>query len=206
MGTRTLSKTEALAEIRAKNDTGGHIQTVINLDAFKARLLKLVGRACNKNAARPVLCGVKVEEGHMVAADGFRMHAVKIEAGTFPQGIQGIKLLDKIPTKGDYILYDLENGHTFPDVVQIMPVRQPVFEIAVNAQFLVDFCADCADYVTLRFYGETYPIEIFGTVENPEGEDVSTYALVMPTKSNGRELWRPYSPARYVKNAENGAK
>jgi len=119
------------------------------------------------------------------ATDGRRYHAANIQLET-----EGLLAYDKPGP----VLRAREGAGTFPNFGQIIPSEDPSMTIILNARFLRDALQGLEDFVTLRLYGETRPIEIMGHAKVRRWEAApETYALIMPLSPKaGAATWRPH--------------
>jgi len=154
----------------------------LELDRDDNKTMKWLKKAVSKDAARLALQAVNNENGHLEAVDGFRLHATNaIE--NFPEGLHGI---DAVTGKtGNWIVQSLEKV-TFPDTSQIVPDKEPILEIGINPQYLIDALSgfDKGETVKLTFYSPNHPMEVSGEEK---------YAMIMPAnldQYNG-DHWKP---------------
>ena len=151
----------------------------IKINKHNSKVLKWLQSAASKSDYRLALMGINVDE-NLTAVDGHRVHITQTtDIVELPKGLRDY---GKIPASG--IIEEPEAiDDKFPDVMQIVPREEPVFEIAVKPRFLIDalkgFLFKPDSFIVFKFYGADKPMEILGNVET---EDNSTpgYALIMP--------------------------
>jgi len=154
-------------------------------------VIRWVQGAATKDKTRPMLTGINVADGSIVACDGFRLHAAKKPECWDVEGtVKG-----KVPS-GDFVA-DLETIECkYPDFHQVMPTGEVVFSIGVNAKYLKEALAgmDPAQPTILRFFTASGAFEIFGK----DKKENDLYALVMPMYIREQKLeqggWRPTKP------------
>ena len=140
---------------------------------------------------RAALAGASIEPGAMVAADGFRLQAIETPYHV-REALQGtVARFDDLKASSETVTSTRLIG--FPDYHMIMPKHEPVFEIALDGKLLREALEGMKGgvfgKVTLRFYGPTQPVEVFGQAN----DESRVYALIMPMHpghENG-EPWRP---------------
>ena len=155
--------------------------------------LRWLLKATDKNADghRAALAGASIEPGAMVATDGFRLQAIETPYHV-REALQGtVARFNDLKASSETVTSTRLTS--FPDYHVIMPKGEPVFEIALDGQLLREALEGMKGgingKVTLRFYGPTQPVEVFGQ----HTDDSRTYALIMPMHpghENG-EPWRP---------------
>ena len=156
-------------------------------DKEECKATNFVQKACSKDGSRPVFNGIKVENGSIIAADGFRMHigitpeAFKDYEGEIIQVHNDHKPAAVKVTPTIQEVKKIEGR--FPDWSQIMPDKKedysPVFQIAVNKKYLADLInmpgKEGADHMLrFSFTDPNHPI----LVEGAEGYK----AVIMPMK------------------------
>ena len=149
----------------------------IRIDKHNSKILKWLQSASSKDKDRPVLHGINKDKD-LASADGWRVHIVEGESIELPEGLRDY---GKIPTEGIIEEPEIIEG-SFPDILQILPRKEPVFEIAVNAKFLIDALKGLLSQessVIFRFHSHDEPIEILGNIETKD-ESTPGYALIMP--------------------------
>ena len=160
---------------------------LVELTHEEEKAVRYTDRARAKGAeakSRPVL-GALHCNGVIEAADGYRYHAANIQLEA-----EGLLAYDK---PGPVLRAREENG-TFPDMGRVIPSEDPSMTIILNARFLRDALQGLEDFVTLRLYSETRPIEIMGHAKAKRGQEPpETYALIMPLSPKaGAATWRPH--------------
>ena len=165
---------------------------LIELSHEEERAVRYVDRArlSAKDKSHPVLQAVNVNGG-IEAADGFRLHAANIqldEPGLWSYG-----------KPGPVLQVDAQDG-AFPDCSRIVPKEEPAMVVVLNSKFLRDALAGLSEYVTLRLYSPTKPVEVMGTAAVKRGKTPpEVYALIMPCHTrNHAEIistWRPHQDA-----------
>lgn len=165
---------------------------VIKMNRSESKIAQFVQRAVSDDDARPILCGMNVNEQVVGASDGFRFHAV--QASSIPalaEDEEKTLNLGKI-RNGENLLEPEEIPGRFPDTTQLIPTSEPLVRFAINPKFLVDACKtlDKDSPVCITVYSDLNPIEIQGVIN-----ELPVYALVMPMhlESHGcPDLnWRP---------------
>ena len=162
----------------------------IRITKHSSKVLKWIQSAISKDKNRPALQGINKNED-FASADGWRVHMASGLDG-FPEGLYEY---GKIPAEGIIEEPELIEG-SFPDILQIIPRKEPVFEIAVNPKFLIDALKGLLlrdSMVILRFYADNEPIEVLGNIETKD-ESTPGYALVMPIDLNTAKqdiTWKP---------------
>ena len=152
----------------------------IKINKHNSKVLKWLQSAASKDKNRPVLTGINIDKNYSrfwaVTADGWRLHIVpKDELEELPEGLRDY---GKIPASGIIEEPDIIDG-TFPDVLQIIPRKEPVLEIAVNSKFLIDTLKGLDSMAILKFHGANEPMEILGNIKTTEGS-TPAYAVIMP--------------------------
>ena len=168
----------------------------IRINKHDSKVLKWLQSATSKDIDRPVLMGINTDGNH-AACDGWRLHVVP----SF--GIVGLpdgtRQYGKIPTDG-LVEIPEPSPYDFPTYNQIIPrdepdhnSDEPVCEIAVNPQFLIDalkgFVKSSPETCFLRMRGPNHPLEIQGKIETND-ESTPAYALVMPMHLDNNN-WKP---------------
>jgi DNA polymerase III sliding clamp (beta) subunit (PCNA family) len=155
----------------------------------ESALIRWVQKAQSKDSARPVLEGMLVENGNILACDGFRIHAAPTPSALVDgKGVyQG-----KVPA-GDFIaeLEEICEATPYPDYAAIMPSGEPEFHIHVDPKFLVEALAGFDSTVELRFFGKTQPMELTGTFK----DDTNLYVILMP-KNGSKDDSKPWRPGK----------
>lgn len=166
---------------------------IVNIDKGLLKAVKWLMKATTKDPARPVLQAVNVN-GHLEAVDGWRYHAVNaslyetdVETGApTDKPIVGLYHIDQ-PKVGFNVIQ--ENDSHFPAMQDLIPHKEPVFEIGVNPKLLAEACAGLKSPVKLSFYAADVGFEIRGYVS----DEYATYCLVMPHELKGFDrTWTPY--------------
>jgi len=162
-------------------------------------LLRWVSKAATKGrdaASRASLSGVHVNGNVMVAIDGYRLHATKT-----PQDLAEfdgkIVAFNKIPANATTVEAEEVEG-TFPDYASILPKTEPMFEITVNAGYLIEALKGVTRHskmVTLRFWEAkgTWAVAYEVCGETKAGEPI--YALIMPMARGDEKPWQPAQEA-----------
>ena len=157
----------------------------------ESALIRWVQKGAATDKTRPILTGINVADGCVVACDGFRCHAAKAPE-CLPEGI----LQGKIPS-GDFVA-EVEpmnpDKHRYPEIHQVFPTGPVAFSIGVSAKYLKEALAgmDPARPTILRFFSTSGALEVFGKDKNEN----DLYALVMPMHVEEPEKggWRPTKP------------
>ena len=154
-------------------------------DKEECKATNFVQKACSKDGSRPVLNGILVENGSIIAADGFRMHvgvtpeAFKEHEGQIVQVVNNDKPAAVKVTPTIQELQKVEGK--FPDWSQIMPDKKedyaPVFQIAVNKKYLADLLNMPGKSDVMLRFSFTDPMHPI-LVEGAEGYK----AVIMPMK------------------------
>jgi len=155
--------------------------------------LRWLLKATNPKAqgVQAALAGASIEPRAAVATDGFRLQAIETPSN-IRDALQGtVARFDDLQASSETVTATRLIG--FPDYHVIMPKGEPVFEIALDGKLLREALEGMKGgvfgKVTLRFYGPTQPIEVFG-----EANDESrAYALIMPMHP-GHENGKPWRP------------
>jgi len=165
----------------------------VKLTRFQSQLTKWLQLAASNDPARGILRGINVQDTYSVTADGYRMHTINQpileNTGTFDLG--------KVRA-GENIIEPQEIEGKYPDIISLVPAKEPVFEIAVDPALLVDALKGMPKYkpVRLRFFGDREPIEVMGKVEpsrnDMKNDPVYMYALIMPMHlDHAPDPWKP---------------
>jgi len=156
--------------------------------------LRWLLKAADKDAdgTRAVLTGASIEHQAMVATDGFRLQAIETPYYARVELEGTVARFDDLQASSETVTPTPIEGQ-FPDYHVIMPKGEPVFEIALDGKLLREALEGMKGgvfgKVTLRFYGPTQPVEVFGQAN----DESRVYALIMPMHpghENG-EPWRP---------------
>ena len=155
--------------------------------------LRWLLKATNPKADRhrAALAGASIEPRAMVATDGFRLQAIETPCHV-RDALEGTTArFEEVKASSETVT--TTRLPRFPDYHAIMPKGEPVFEIALDGKLLREALEGMKGgvfgKVTLRFYGPTQPIEVFG-----EANDESrAYALIMPMHP-GHENGKPWRP------------
>ena len=138
-----------------------------------SKILKWVSLACSKDKSWPVLNGIKVNNGEIAAADGFRLHVANTPDALKPHNEKILNPVGTISATPKYDEFITEPG-TFPDYEQIIPKDEPYFLTAVNKKFLAALATMPGDdAIILEFYKPGAPMK----VTNPGSGAV---AVIMP--------------------------
>lgn len=173
-------KTTTITVTKEQNRRLRWLQTAANHETKDGRL------------TRPGLSGIHAEPEALVAADGWRLHAVKLEGEELPEMRGKTLRLPKFTTTALLLAAD-EVEETFPDWHVLLPAGEPVFEIGVSGKQLGEALAgmtgDNKGRVTLRFHGPGSVIEVLGIA----ADDCPAYALIMPMRNHSgtASTWRP---------------
>jgi len=147
-----------------------------------SKILKWVSLACSKDKARSVLLGIKVNNGEIAAADGFRLHIAPTPDALKPHNDKILKPTSTLSATPKYDEFETDPG-TFPDYQQIVPTDEPTFKIALNKKYLAALATMPGDeYVVLEFTKPTSPIKI----TSPSSEAV---AVIMPMRLGCDSDW-----------------
>ncbi len=146
----------------------------------ESKMLRWLKRAASAKD-RPLLCGIRVDNSNVVAADGYRMHIAPTPACLEP--CQGKLVNGKVPAGEFTVVVDATDG-PYPDYMQILPKGSLEFAIAVNPKYLIDALKGMGEQAILCFYGPHDPMEV-------RGQD--RYALIMPLhlENLADKGWRP---------------
>jgi len=158
---------------------------LIELSHEQEKAIRYVDRARSTDKTHPVLQAVN-SNGIMETADGHRYHAVNTQID-----YEGLLSYGK---PGAVLQAEPEAG-TFPDIARIIPKEEPAMVIVLDSRFLRDALAGLEQYVTLRIYSPTKPMEVMGHAAVKRGSDSpETYALIMPVHSSPetQATWRPH--------------
>ena len=177
----------------------------IRINKHESKVLKWLQSAASKDTDREAINGIN-SNGNYAAVDGWRLHAVPgNNEPDLPQGMlvqlpEGTRQYGKIPADG---LIEVPEAmpYEFPDYSQIIPKVEPgqdrdnpIMEIAVNPQFLIDalkgFLKSSPETCYIRVHGPNKPIEIMGKIETKDG-CTPAYALVMPMHIDNPNYWKP---------------
>jgi len=158
----------------------------------RLRWLLKAAASPSTNGTRAVLTGASIEHQAMVATGGFRLHAIETPYYARVELEGTVNRFDDLQASSETVTPTPIEGQ-FPDYHVIMPKGEPVFEIALDGKLLREALEGMKGgvfgKVTLRFYGPTQPIEVFG-----EANDESrAYALIMPMHP-GHENGKPWRP------------
>ena len=145
-----------------------------------SKVLRWVSQAISKDKTRPVLRGIRFENGTVVGTDGYRMHVAPrptlgIDEG-FPFDEDAASYEGKIRA-GAFVEELTPIDGTYPDWKGIDPFEQsqvPEFTIGVNGKYLSQAVKDLGN-VKLTFYGPSSPIRIDAMDEEDE-----RYVVLMP--------------------------
>ena len=151
----------------------------------ECKAVNFVQKACGKDQARPVLTGILVQNGNIVASDGFRMHVgITPEAFKEYQGeiIQVVNNDKPAAVKTTPTIQELQKVEgRFPDWSQIMPDKKedysPVLQIAVNKKYLADLLNMPGKSDVMLRFSFTDPMHPI-LIEGAEGYK----AVIMPMK------------------------
>ena len=147
----------------------------IKINKHNSKVLKWLQSAVSKDKNRPVLTGINANE-NLATADGWRLHIVhQDELIELPEGLRDY---GKIPASGIIEVPDVIEGQ-FPDVLQVIPRKEPVLEIAINSKFLIDTLKGLDSMAILKFHGANEPMEVLGNIKTTEGS-TPAYAVIMP--------------------------
>jgi hypothetical protein len=167
---------------------------IVNLDKGLLKAVKWLMKACSTDKTRPILQAVNVN-GHIEGCDGMRYHAVNASMFEFDaehntptdNQLVGLYHMDA-PKVGFNVIQS--NDSKYPAMQDLIPHKQPVFEIGVNPKLLADALAGLDTPVKLSFYAPTECIEVRGMINMYE---YATYALIMPHLFDGFDrTWTPY--------------
>ena len=162
----------------------------IRINKHDSKVLKWLQSAASKDT-ESILAGIN-SNGNNAACDGWRLHIVPpTDLVELPDGT---RQYGKIPADGLVELPDAQEG-TYPEYNQIIPQGEPVLEIGVNPQFLIDalkgFLKSDPEMVRLRFHDTNKPMELFGKIETKDGTTPG-YALIMPMHiGDNNDTWKP---------------
>ncbi len=161
---------------------------IIKGDKHESALIRWVQKARSKDCMRPVLKGMLVRDGNILACDGFRIHAAPTPSALGDcDGVYQGKV-----SAGDFIaeLEEICEATPYPDYAVIMPDGEPEFQINVDPKFLAEALSGFDSNVLLRFFGKTRPMEVSG--ESKDGQRL--YVILMPLhgrEKENNEVWRP---------------
>jgi hypothetical protein len=168
---------------------------VIEPGKVKLNILKWLKKSTG-DVDRPALQKINVN-GCTLSCDGHRLQAANLSLPTDNPGLaDGLYTLTTTAEKA-ILDIDPEETLSYPQYQQILPAGEPVLEIAVNPQYLIDALQGCDKTRAIRmvFYGGTIPLEVYG--HSPEdkvsGESIEVYSLIMPMylDDNNKPTWRP---------------
>lgn len=155
------------------------------------KILRWLNRATGREKfkgeySRPVLSGINMD-GVVMATDGFRCHAAKLEAET----PEGIVRFGKIPATAEEIEGEVVEGR-YPDMRTVIPTTSPLAQVVVDANYLAHVLEGMKGrdkWVRICLHGINSPLEVFGKVGGQPA-----YALIMPihTYDGAANLkWKP---------------
>ena len=156
------------------------------------RRLRWLYKAASKDkAARPILTGLHVTNGAIVATDGYRLQAIETPAALREMDGQTVTP-DGLTAKAEEVTFaPVDTDQQFPDYSVLMPKHDPILEIAVNGKMLREALEGMTgeSSVLLRFWSPTSPLEVHGKAT----DESRTYALIMPMsrRRNPTKPWRP---------------
>jgi len=160
------------------------------ISKLQAKMLTWVSRAKEtpakgKKPQREILTGVHFTDTDAISADGFRLFAAKDIA--LPELAGRTVELTKITPNTASVDVTVEPEGTFPNYAMIIPKREPVATVYVNADLLRDALTELKA-VKLLIYGEHDPMEVYGKIE-----EQPVYALIMPMCGKYLEPmdWKP---------------
>lgn len=160
------------------------------ISKLQAKILTWVSRAKEtpakgKRPQREILTGVHFTNTDAISADGFRLFAAKDVV--LPELAGRTVELIKITPATISVDVVAEPEGKFPNYAMIIPRREPIATVYVNANLLRDALTGL-EAVKLLIYGEHDPIEVYSKIE-----DQPVYALIMPMCGKYLEPmdWKP---------------
>jgi DNA polymerase III sliding clamp (beta) subunit (PCNA family) len=161
---------------------------MIKLDKFKSKLAQFIQRAQSQDESRLALCGIYIENDSVVAVDGHRLHAIKLDALPELEELKGkVTDLGKIRS-GENILEPEVIEGKYPDILQVIPNKEPTITFGINPKLLVDAIKTLdKNSLVISLHTPLEPIELFGKMN---GEEV--YMLIMPMNIGKSDIyWKP---------------
>ncbi len=154
-----------------------------------SKALRFVNYARSSDSFRPVLQTIKVEKGFMMATDGRRLHAIKLQPEEFEEGLYELES-NFVPNQG-YIEIEksITGPENYPNFTQAFPQEEPAAIIRVNVQYLIEALSRSSkgSMAVIKYYAKDQTFEVF-TVDD---DGIPGYALIMPMSYGSEEYWRP---------------
>ena len=138
----------------------------------QCKAVKWVQLAASKDKARAILNGLYINNGETAASDGFRMHIIETPDALTQFTSKVIQPVSTV-TVTPQIQEVTEIEGTFPDYNQIVPTKEPVFQIRINPAYLAglkDMPGE-EEGVLLSFTAHNEPVKV------TKGDSV---AVIMP--------------------------
>lgn len=159
-------------------------------DKEETKQIRWLQNALSTDAARPQLTCIRVENGHTVATDGFRMHIIETPATLADYQDKNLhpdsKKIAVNPRPEEFCEYPQK----FPEWQQIrdpLDKKEPVFKIAMSPKLLADLVGMTdSDTVVLTFFGSHDPV----LVKAPQDSDNGNEAVIMPKLVDETKLYK----------------
>lgn len=129
--------------------------------------------ACTNDGRREQLDRVNITDKHMIATDGFKLHATPTPEAVTERGCYFINN-GKARVSDQSLNFHDPTDKEFPDFTRVLPNSESAY-IAMDARKLASTLKHFDGGVIIKIRSKTEPIEIFGTVQGEQA-----YALIMP--------------------------
>jgi hypothetical protein len=177
-------------------------ELIVRGKADESKALRWLLKAVSNDSNRKALNHLIITDDFTAGIDGFRVHAIQTPECLKLHNIPGETMLlsGKIPA-GDFtaVMDVCDEEVTPPPLDTVIPGGEPVFEIAINPQFLIEAMQglEKGKPAYFRFYTTEGPFE----VGQPE---TNRYAMIMPMwkRHKSESFWRPVEPTEEGEEGE----